>query len=102
LCKTEADKHKAQTKTALVLVYNQNNSDAVKIANTISVEELVDVGISIGLLTEDQYNYDPSSHELTLLKLREKVMSEIKNFMDTVNAKGDVAYNDYYLECLSK
>lgn len=102
LCKTEADRHKIQTKTALVLVYNQDNADAVKIANTSSVDELVNVGISLGLLTQDEYNYDPSGHQLVLLKLREKVMGEIKSFMDTVNAKGDVAYNDYYLECLSK
>jgi len=101
LCKTKAETHKTQTMTALVLVYNQNNADAVKIANTSSVEELVSVGISIGLLTRAQYNSDPSGHQLTLLKLREKVMAEINSFMDTVNAKGDMAYNDYYAECLS-
>lgn len=53
LCKTQADTHKTQTMLALVLVYNQNNSDAVKIANTSSVEELVNVGIAIGLITSD-------------------------------------------------
>lgn len=101
LCKTKAETFKTQTMTALVLVYNQNNADAMRIANTSSVKELVDVGISIGLITREQYNSDPSGHELTLLKLREKVMAEIKSFMDTVNGKGGIAYNDYYAKCLN-
>ena len=101
LCKTKAETHKTQTMTALVLVYNQNNADAVRIANTSSVEELVEVGISVGLLTREQYNSDPSGHQLALLKTREKIMAEIKSYMDTVNAKGDMAYNDYYARCLS-
>lgn len=101
LCKTKAETHKTQTMTALVLVYNQNNANAIKIANTSSVDELVNVGISIGLLTREQYNSDPSGHQLALLKTREKVMAEIKSYMDTVNAKGDMAYNDYYARCLN-
>ena len=101
LCKTKAETFKTQTMTALVLVYNQNNANAMKIANTSSVEELVDVGISIGLLTREQYNSDPSGHQLALLKTREKVMAEIKSFMDTVNGKGSLAYNDYYARCLN-
>ncbi|KKU88697.1 MAG: hypothetical protein UY16_C0003G0039 [Candidatus Gottesmanbacteria bacterium GW2011_GWA2_47_9] len=101
LCKTKAETFKTQTMTALVLVYNQNNADAIKIANTSSVEELVNVGISIGLVTSEQYNSDPSGHQLALLKTREKVMAEIKSFMDTVNGKGGLAYNDYYARCLN-
>src|SRR3989344_6162646 len=101
LCKTKAETHKTQVMTALVLVYNQNNADAMKIANTSSVEELVNVGISIGLITTEQYNSDPSGHQLALLQTRTKVMAEIKSFMDTVNGKGSLAYNDYYVRCLS-
>lgn len=101
LCKTKAETFKTQTMSALVLVYNQNNADAMKIANTSSVEELVNVGISIGLITSEQYNSDPNGHQLALLKTREKVMAEIKSFMDTVNGKGSLAYNDYYAKCLS-
>lgn len=101
LCKTKADTFKTQTMTALVLVYNQNNANAVKIANASSVDELVNVGISIGFITRDQYNSDSSGHQLALLKTREKVMAEIKSYMDTVNAKGDMAYNDYYAKCLN-
>ncbi len=101
LCKTKAETFKTQTMTALVLVYNQNNADAIKIANTSSVEELVNVGISIGLITREQYNSDPSGHQLALLQTRTKVMAEIKSFMDTVNAKGQQAYNDYYTRCLN-
>lgn len=101
LCKTRAETYKTQTMTALVLVYNQNNADAIKIANTSSVEELVDVGISVGLITREQYNSDPSGHQLALLQTRTKVMAEIKSFMDTVNGKGSLAYNDYYVKCLN-
>lgn len=101
LCKTKAETFKTQTMTALVLVYNQNNANAIKIANTSSVEELVNVGISIGLITTEQYNSDPSGHQLALLQTRTKVMAEIKSFMDTVNAKGQQAYNDYYTRCLN-
>jgi hypothetical protein len=101
LCKTKAETYKTQTMTALVLVYNQNNADAVKIANTSSTEELVNVGISIGLITTEQYNSDPSGHQLALLKMREKVTTDINSFMNTVNGKGSLAYNDYYTRCLN-
>lgn len=101
LCKTKAERHKTQVMTALVLVFDQANPALIELGKASTIYETKIVAIKYGMIKEGdlEANFTVVSNYLT--NTHDWAVKQVADYMGTVNAKGDLAYNDYYVRCLN-